>query len=423
MAHMKPKPGRSLGEVRPDLIDQWSDKNDLTPFDYTPSSAVKVWWKCTNGLGHAFHANIYALTRKIPIKCSVCNGKQLLANFNDLTTTHPDLAKQLDPADNNGLSGSDFSAGSSKKPVWTCDGCGHKWSATVGSRTRARPAGCPACTNRVLVVGFNDMATTHPEFAAQLLPEDNGGKGPEGFTMGYTKMLVWTCPEHGHKYTAVPGLRKKGKWGCPYCANREVLPGFNDLESQFPEVAASFHSDAEGLGRTPRSVPFGTTTKFNWECKEHGVWTAQVNSRTLYKTGCPVCGKYVSLVELRLRRLLEASNHFSTVLDSASPRVKLPWRANNYMKVDIVAGFMPEGRSIAIEYDGLRFHSDAPQVEKDIAKTRALLEAGFYVVRVRENGLPHLELEHERLLQLDYKWHHLDDTLQRDVVDKIGAWL
>lgn len=423
MAHMKPKPGRSLGEVRPDLIDQWSDKNELTPFDFMPASAVQVLWKCSNGLPHEYRAGINTRTRKAAIKCSVCSGKQVVVGFNDLSTTHPDLAKQIDPAENDGLSGSDFTAGSNKKPKWTCDVCSYVWVATPNSRTRARPAGCPACTNRVLVVGFNDMATTHPEFAAQLFPEDNEGKGPEDFTMGYTKKLVWTCPDHGHKYPAVPGLRKANNRGCPFCANREVLLGFNDLESTYPGVAASFHSDAEGRGRTPLTVTYGSTARFNWKCADHGIWTAQVHNRTLYRTGCPVCGKYVSLIELRLRRLLNESNHFSTVLDSASPRVELSWRANKHMKVDIIAGTMPEGRSVAIEYDGLRFHANPAQVEKDLAKTQALLEAGFYVVRVRENGLPHLELNHDRLLQLDYRWHHLDDTLQRDVVDKIGAWL
>lgn len=36
----------SLGTLYPISLEVWSDKNDKTPFEYSPMSKEKVWWKC-----------------------------------------------------------------------------------------------------------------------------------------------------------------------------------------------------------------------------------------------------------------------------------------------------------------------------------------------------------------------------------------
>jgi|Cm1ome_3_1110798.scaffolds.fasta_scaffold01593_8 hypothetical protein len=34
---------------RQDIIDKWSERNTISPFDLGYSSAKKVWWKCDKG--------------------------------------------------------------------------------------------------------------------------------------------------------------------------------------------------------------------------------------------------------------------------------------------------------------------------------------------------------------------------------------
>lgn len=43
-----PKPGKSLADVRPELLRLWhpTSNTDITPSDMTPSSHTRVWWKC-----------------------------------------------------------------------------------------------------------------------------------------------------------------------------------------------------------------------------------------------------------------------------------------------------------------------------------------------------------------------------------------
>ena len=46
MKPRKPKLGKSLADLSPEIAQQWSPKNNLTPFDYTNHSSQKVWWIC-----------------------------------------------------------------------------------------------------------------------------------------------------------------------------------------------------------------------------------------------------------------------------------------------------------------------------------------------------------------------------------------
>lgn len=48
----------SLGSVLPESLKVWSTKNKLSPFDYTPYSSEKVWWKCIDGKHEDFFRDI-----------------------------------------------------------------------------------------------------------------------------------------------------------------------------------------------------------------------------------------------------------------------------------------------------------------------------------------------------------------------------
>lgn len=48
----------SLGYKFPNVFDVWSDKNEKTPYDYFPTSNVKLWWKCYCGKHKDFQRNL-----------------------------------------------------------------------------------------------------------------------------------------------------------------------------------------------------------------------------------------------------------------------------------------------------------------------------------------------------------------------------
>jgi hypothetical protein len=89
----------------------------------------------------------------------VCSNKLVLPGVNDLATTHPELAAQA-----HGWDPTTLTAGSHKKVGWKC-ALGHTWNALV--KERSQGTGCPVCSNKKVMAGHNDLATTHPELAAQ----------------------------------------------------------------------------------------------------------------------------------------------------------------------------------------------------------------------------------------------------------------
>lgn len=64
----------------------------------------------------------------------------------------------------------------------------------------------------------------------------------------------WTC-ENGHSWQTTVHVRSEGS-GCPYCTGRKVLPGFNDLGTLYPDVAAQWDREKNG-SLSPRSALHG----------------------------------------------------------------------------------------------------------------------------------------------------------------------
>ena len=72
-------------------------------------------------------------------------------------------------------------------------------------------------------------------------PDKNGDLELEMLSRGSEKKVWWVC-ERNHAWQASIANRVKGS-GCPYCANRRVLPGYNDLWTTNPELAMEWHSE------------------------------------------------------------------------------------------------------------------------------------------------------------------------------------
>lgn len=89
--------------------------------------------------------------------------------------------------------------------------------------------------------------------------------------------------------------RTRGTNGCPYCANKKVLAGFNDLATIEPAIAAEWHPALNGA-LTPQMVTAGSNRKIWWLCREGHVWKTAICNRTNAKkrTGCPVCAGNIS---------------------------------------------------------------------------------------------------------------------------------
>ena len=233
------------------------------PSTVTSSSGKKRRWKCN--LGHVWDATV--ASRAHGNGCPICANQTVLPGFNDLASSFPELICEAD-----GWDPTSVTAKSGRKVNWICK-LGHRWSATPSSRVSGN--GCPTCSNRKVLVGFNDLVTTDPELALQAHQWD-----PKTVTAGSEKKLAWRC-DFGHVWLTTVANRKKGS-GCLVCNNQQVLAGFNDLETLFPEIAkTAFNWD-------PRTVTPKSGKKAEWICKLEHIWTSVIASRTKGH-GCPQC--------------------------------------------------------------------------------------------------------------------------------------
>ena len=198
------------------------------------------------------------------------------------------LLRQWHPRKNGGLTPDCVVAGSEKKVWWICEK-GHEWQAFVFSRTGGRHASCPYCSNQAVLEGYNDLATTHPVVAAQWHSELNGDLTPGRVTAGSRKKVWWRCSE-GHEWQAFVFSRTGGRHtSCPYCSNKAVLSGYNDLTTVEPEVAEQWHPELNG-DLTPEHVTAGCRKKVWWICEKGHEWQAAIAMRAgRRKTGCPIC--------------------------------------------------------------------------------------------------------------------------------------
>jgi len=108
---------------------------------------------------------------------------------------------------------------------------------------------------------------------------------PTSLTAGSGYMAWWLC-EKGHSWQATVNHRHHGT-DCPYCANRLVERGVNDLKTLNPLLAAQWNCEKNG-GLSPEEVPNGTHRKVWWRCPEGHEWKAEIISRVA-GTGCPYC--------------------------------------------------------------------------------------------------------------------------------------
>ena len=109
---------------------------------------------------------------------------------------------------------------------------------------------------------------------------------PATVSYGSRRKVWWQC-DHGHRWQAAVYTRTGGESGCPYCAGKRPWPGFNDLASQYPDLAAQWHPTRNG-DLTPDQVLCGSNRRVWWQCPQGHQWSASVTSRT-EGAGCPYC--------------------------------------------------------------------------------------------------------------------------------------
>ena len=272
-----------LATTHPELAKEWHPtlNGDMSTNSVLAGSGIKVWWKCAKG--HEWQTAVK--NRKKGAGCHYCTGQLPISGVNDLQTLFPEVAARWHPTKNGELTPDKIAAYSNKYVWWKCDK-DHSTETKVNNKTLGR--GCGVCANRIVLAGYNDLATTDPKVADDWDYERNSPETPSTVLGGASQVEYWwKCKGHGHSWEISVWARTSGR-GCPVCANREIVVGHNDLATTNPHLAAEFNVKRNG-GVKPTEIVAGSPTFYWWLCAEGHEWETSPNIRWRQNTNCPMC--------------------------------------------------------------------------------------------------------------------------------------
>lgn len=228
-----------------------------------------------------------------------------------------------------------------------------------------------------LIVGANDLATVSPQLLDEWDYEKNTDISPNSVCSGTARKVWWICRKCGRSWKAEIRNRSQKGIGCAVCSGKACGKGINDLATVYPEIAEEFDTAKNGINAD--EIAAHSNKKVWWECKVCGhSWKATVGSRTgVNHTGCPNCdkSKHTSFPEQAI--FYYVKRHFANAVNG--------YIIQGCKKLDIYIPSMKLG----IEYDGLTWHTDC---KRDEIKNNDCTKRGITLIRIRENGLPELQV-------------------------------
>lgn len=382
-----------LATTNPELLIEWDySKNTISPYEITAGSEKKAWWICSRG--HSYYS--YISNRKKGVGCPYCDSKKVLAGYNDLATTNPNLAKEWNFEKNVNLKPTDVTKGSKKSVWWKCKN-GHEWEATIKSRNRG--LNCPYCSNKKVLLGYNDLYTycinNHLENIIDEFDNNKNKFTMKDITAGSDVETWWKCPQ-GHSYKSSPHRRVLRGSGCGICSHNILKKGENDLLTTNPEIAREW--DYEKNDVRPDEVMAGSNIKKYWFIcpKGHSYQTTILGRKR--GTNCPQCNieNHSSFPERAIYYYMK--KYIKDVIDSYHNSII------GRKEIDI---FLPEWK-LGIEYDGRAWHKN---YKRDIEKDKICSENGILLFRIREIGCKDYESDSIKKYITAYNMQELNEVI------------
>ena len=162
----------------------------------------------------------------------------------------------------------------------------------------------------ITVLKSKSIAENYPEAVKEWSVSDNKGLTPDMISATSNDKYWWIC-DLGHPYKMSPYSKLKMQLRCPYCSNKKVLPGFNDLATRFPQIAKEWDEEKNAPVKAAEIMP-GSPRKCWWICKKGHSYQATPGNRTSGNTSCPYCSG---------KRALEGYNDLATL----NPEVAELW--------------------------------------------------------------------------------------------------
>lgn len=254
-------------------------------------------WICVTG-NHERKISVSSavIGKRLGKECRACSGYQVIKGSTDAFSLYPELKKRLHPKLNSSFNIETLHPGNREIPLtWTCDE-NHIWERPFADELKSR--GCGKCLGIELWEGKNDLLSQFPDVAAEIASDLNFGiqgyvqDSPDKIHRHSALESWWRCKNHGHTWRTKVEKRTREGTNCPFCSDRRVWSGFNDLWTKRPDLVNEIDFDKH-LGLDPKNLLWVSHDTLNWRCSNNHRWPAQLHIRSSNSsrkpTGCPDC--------------------------------------------------------------------------------------------------------------------------------------
>lgn len=301
---------------------------------------------------------------------------------------------------------------------WKCNK-GHEWNTKLYIRT-SQKQGCPYCSG-VRTSDENNLYRWLKDNKPLLLDEWVG-KDSDGNDIDIHKIhskskikVLWKCSynnEHIWESTVLNRVLANSK--CPYCINRKIVSGQNDLFTWCKNngtlgkliinewTGKEINNDAVDIN----NVAVGSNKVMIWMCSKDNShkWTASIYDRTSKGTGCPYCNiKGTSFAEQVIYR------YYKQIYDNTISRGKF----QGY-EFDVT---IPELKT-CIEYNGAYWHNDISRINRDAEKAELCKRHNVRLVTVIENNKPEDDSNNNTIFVMSSNLHKLEYMI--NVINKLN---
>ena len=291
---------------------------------------------------------------KPPIHYPVYEPRQRKVKEGKKVKDNPFLMSKLSP--NNPSEVFNLPSNSQKYALFSCDK-GHEYENMIRGQEKY---GCPVCSGNTVIPGVNDLATTDPEYAKNWDYEGSFPYRPEDVSRQSDRLMSWICPISGGKWERTVNGYVSSKGRSPYTNNLKIHAGYNDIATRFPGLV-SLYSDENKIKLEEITSP-GYPESLIWECPQcNGKWRRKLLSMINVQK-CLVCSKKYKSSSLGEREI------YSYVLSNLEKEYEIFANDRNLIgkELDI---YIPE-KKIAIEFNGLYWHSESQNKNKNYHKEK-----------------------------------------------------
>ena len=146
-------------------------------------------------------------------------GRHCKQGINDIRTKFPEIAKQLHPTKNHGLTADKIDYSSHINLWWICSNCGNEFDKEVHRMTDtryARAGKCKYCTGQARKKGYNDLETLYPGIIDFWDFEKNEEIGLDFYNISpsSTKYAYWKFPNDENYLKVETAIRRYNKTIC-----------------------------------------------------------------------------------------------------------------------------------------------------------------------------------------------------------------